>query len=104
MATIYRPPTIEERFFGHTTIVNVPISMPPENLPESCTTPVDSTSLIPDLTQSHTAPTSLSKIGTFMSKNWGYILIGAIIAGSAYWYYKRQKEKSKKTQAVNTVG
>ncbi|MBK7307766.1 MAG: hypothetical protein IPN43_11390 [Chitinophagaceae bacterium] len=98
----YRPPTIEERFFGHTTIVKVPVSMPRESLPETCITPLDSPPLIPDLTQSnHKPPIALSQVGTFLSKNWGFILAGAIFAGFAYWYYKKQKEKSKKSQAIN---
>ncbi len=97
MTKTYRPPTIEERFFGHTTIVNVPVSMAPENLPGTYITPVNSTPLIPDLTQSnHNAPKTFSKVGTFMSKNWGFILAGVIIGvGVGYWYNKRQKEKSK---------
>lgn len=96
----YRSPTIEERFFGHTTIVNVPVSMPAENLPGAYIAPVD-TPLIPDLTQSnHKATTNLSKVGVFISNNWVYILIGAVIVGSIYWYNKKEKEKSKKSPVV----
>lgn len=105
MNSTYRPPTIEERFFGHTTIVNVPVSVPPENLPETYTAPVDTTPLIPDLIRSNNnTPTTLSKVGTFMSKNWGYILVGVIIVGSVYWYNQRQKENKKKSLALNKAG
>ena len=104
METSYRPATLDERFFGHTTIVNVPVSLPAENLPAPSVAPVDTIIPAPDLTLSDlNDPAPLTGLVAFMTNHWGKILIGAIIVGGTYWYYKNEKEKSKKNMPANVA-
>jgi len=109
MTAHYRPRTIDERFFGHTTIVNVPVSLPQENLPEAFTAPVDTTPGAPDLTQSpNKAPSALSKqvfpspsnwekAGKFLKKNWIWVVVvaGGAVAVGVVIHRNRQKKKKK---------
>lgn len=102
MNTAHRPLTFDERFFSHTTIVNVPVSIPSMSLAESSAVPVDNSPMALDLTWSnHNDLNTFSGMGTFMSKNWGYILVAAVFVGSAIWYYKKQEEKSRKIKSAS---
>lgn len=97
MASNYRQSSIEERFFGHTTIVNVPVIATPANLPEAYAAAVDSTLQSPDLTLSRSYhQVYSSKLKDFVLNHWGKILTGVLVAGVGYWYYKKQKEQENK--------
>ena len=102
MTTTYRPLSIDERFFGHTTIVNVPVSVPLENLPGVSAALVDTTLMTPDLRRSNLkGPTTFAEVGAFMTKNWAYIFVGAILIGYTYRYYMIQQQKIKEITPTN---
>jgi hypothetical protein len=105
MEVSYRPATLNERFFGHITLVKVPVSLPPENLPAPFAAPVDTIIPAPDLSLSDlNEPSSPNGLADFMTNHWGKILIGIVLAGGIYWYYKNEKEKMKKNISAKAAG
>lgn len=97
MGTNFRSLTLDERFFKVPTIIQVPISALPENLPPVSTAPVLPIP-VPDLSaQQFHSPSFFSKTGAFIHKNKKVFIVLFVVGvfGTIYFVERKKKKAIK---------